>query len=198
MTTARTGESRSVESDAAIRSGRARAYRTKQGDLIGGFGKIAQGDFGRFLGYTPASDAELSGANPLSGARVVELSLQKSFNEVGENAMARGDKYRNHYISWGRYTNQPGREPALIRDAADAISQGVERRADGITRPMGAGATGQYMRVLQEYHERSKRDNMRYLEMQYKFLYASKSFGTISNMMKVRHEAILRAIRESR
>ena len=67
---------RSVESEAAIRSGTATSYRTKEGDLLGGNTRIPRGDFGAFLGYKPPTPEELSGQKQVSGGRVVELELE--------------------------------------------------------------------------------------------------------------------------
>ena len=39
---------------------------------------------------------------------------------------------------------------------------------------------------------------MRYLEMQYKFQLAGEQFGTLSNLMKTRSEAVKKSINEVR
>ena len=44
--------------------------------------------------------------------------------------------------------------------------------------------------------ELNKASNMYYLEMQYKFMLASRNFGVISNLMKVRSESTKKAINE--
>lgn len=174
-------------------------YRTKDGTLIGGNYAIPNGDFAAFLGYAPPTAEELSGKTPVSGSRVIELALRNEMQVVGERSTQTGQQARNQYIAWGAYTNSPGREADVVRDLEDASTE-AQVKSESTIKPgsVGFASSEQYMKMLEEYHQRSKRDNMRYLEMQYKFHYSSKSYGTISNMMKVRHDATVRAIRESR
>jgi hypothetical protein len=54
------------------------------------------------------------------------------------------------------------------------------------------------MDSIQQSVELNNASNMHYLEMQYKFQWASKSFGVISNLMKVRHDSTKKSINEVR
>ena len=145
--------------------------KKKNGDLVGGNFVVPKGDFSRFLGYAKPSAAEQKGESKVSPERVIEMALQREFNTLGKKAMQRGMAYRNMYISMGKYANQPGREQDMLKDGMDAIGQSVEL---------------------------NRASNMYYLEMQYKFQWASKSFGVISNLMKVRHESTKKAVNEVR
>ena len=145
--------------------------RNKKGDVVGGNFTVPKGDFARFLGYRAPSKSELNGEAKVSADRVLEMAMHKSFNKLGTQSMQRGMAYRNMYISWGQYENQPGREKDMVKDGLDSIQQSVEL---------------------------NKASNMYYLEMQYKFQWASKSFGVISNLMKVRHESTKKSINEVR
>ena len=145
--------------------------RDKNGDVLGGNFTVPKGDFARFLGFRAPTTAEESGKQKVSSDRVLEMALHKKFNHLGAEAMQRGMAYRNTYISWGRYENQPGREKDMLKDGLDSVRQSVEL---------------------------NKSSNMYYLEMQYKFHWASKNFGVISNLMKVRHESTKKAITEVR
>ena len=145
--------------------------RKRNGDLAGGNFTIPKGDFAHFLGYRKASSAEQSGETPVTADRVLELAMRQQFQKLGERSMQRGMAYRNMYVSAGRYENQPGREKDMIQDGLDSIRQSVEV---------------------------NQQSNIYYLEMQYKFQWASKSFGVISNLMKVRNESTKKAINEVR
>ncbi len=145
--------------------------RERDGTIRGGNFSIPQGDFSRFLGWKTPTAEEKSGRKKMSGARTLEVALQKQMNELGKGAMQRGMAYRNMYISWGRFSNEPGRQKDLIKSGLDAVNESVE-----LGHAMG----------------------IRYLEMQYKFQLASKNFGSISNLMKARHESIKKAINDVR
>ena len=145
--------------------------RNKNGDIIGSGFKMPKGDFGHFLGWKPESRAERSGEKKVSGARALEIAIHKQINELGNSAVKNGDMYRNMYISWGKFSNEPGREKDMLQSGMDAIKESVE-----LGHSMG----------------------MRYLEMQYKFQLAFKNFGSISNLMKTRHEAVKKSISEVR
>lgn len=144
--------------------------RQKNGDIVGGNYRIPKGDFSRFLGYRPASGQENAGKK-VSANRVLELAMQKSFQKLGTEAMQRGSAYRNMYVAMGRRANRPGSEGSVMRDNVDAVGQSLEL---------------------------NRASNMQYLEMQYKFQWASKSFGVISNLMKARHESTKKSISEVR
>ena len=145
--------------------------KKKNGDLEGWRFNIPKGDFARFLGYKPPTADEKSGKKQVSANRVLEVALQKSFNKLGPQALQRGSAYTNMYIAYGAHSNKPGRAKDAIRDGLDSIKASVEL---------------------------NKASNVFYLEMQYKFQLANKNFGTISNLMKVRHESTKKAINEVR
>lgn len=145
--------------------------RERDGTIRGGNFSIPQGDFARFLGWKAPTDKEKSGQKKMSGGRTLEVAIQKQLNELGKGAMQRGMAYRNQYISWGRFSNEPGREKDMIKSGLDAVNESVE-----LGHAMG----------------------IRYLEMQYKFQLASKNFGSISNLMKARHESIKKAVNDVR
>jgi hypothetical protein len=145
--------------------------KKKNGDLVGGNYVVPKGNFARFLGYAKPNAEEKSGQGKSTASRVIEMALHNEFNDLGKKAMQRGMAYRNMYISMGKYSNQPGRERDMLKDGMDSINQSVEL---------------------------NRSSNMYYLEMQYKFQWASKSFGVISNLMKVRNESTKKAINEVR
>lgn len=141
----------------------------KSGNLYGGNYTIPKGDFARFLGWKPETEAEASGEQKAQGWRALQVAIQREMNQVGESAMQRGSAYRNLYMAWGKHTQHPGREKDLVNEGLNAMEQSVEK---------------------------SHNLNMRYLEMQYKFQLAGKNFGTVSNLMKVRHESVKKAMND--
>lgn len=143
--------------------------RGKSGNLYGGNYTIPKGDFARFLGWKAETKAESSGEQKTEGWRTLQIAIQREMNEVGESAMQRGSAYRNLYIAPARYAQKPGREQDMVSDGVNAMQQSVES---------------------------SHNLNMRYLEMQYKFQLAGKNFGTVSNLMKVRHESVKKAMND--
>ena len=145
--------------------------KNRRGDAVGGNFTIPKGDFSHFLGWNKPTAAEATGEKQVSGGRVLEVAIQKEFDRLGKKAVVNGMAYRNMVISSMRYNNKPGREKDMIRDGLDAIKSSVEMN----------GAS-----------------NTLYLEMQYKFQMASKSFTTLSNLMKVRHESTKKAVSEIR
>ena len=155
--------------DFAAKKQRSVSLTDKKGDVYGANFHIPKGDFARFLGFKKQTADEKSGK--MSGARTLEVAIEKEFQSLGKEAMQRGADYRNMYISYGRYANMPGREKDMIKDGLDAINQSVE--------------IGQST-------------NMRYLEMQYKFQMAGMSYSTLSNLMKARHESVKKSISDIR
>jgi len=145
--------------------------KTKNNDLLGNDFRITKGDFSHFLGYKAPSTEELEGKSPISGKRVIELELQKSFNVMGKSAMSAAKDWQSIGGAMGKFENMPGRDKDSFK----------------------AGAT-----AFKEVFEKNNDLNMRYLEVQYKFQFIHASFGTISNLMKVRHEAVRTSIREAR
>lgn len=191
-------QSIAAEKDSRVKQEREYYLRNKDGDKVGGNFTIPKGDFSHFLGYKPATKAEKSGDEQPSGSRVIELALQKEMNSLGEGAAKHGMEFRNWYAAWGGYENQPGREKDLIKSGIDAFNNSMEKDSDlNLTKSSTMGNSN-YFEQLEKYQKSSSETNVRYLEMQYKFDQASKSHGMISNLMKVRHEAISRAIHESR
>ena len=176
-------------------------FRNTAGDLISGNSKIPQGNFARFLGFSPPTAEETAGKGNPSAGRVIELALLRAFDKVGRGAMETGMMARNQYISHGPYENMPGRVNDLVKDGLDASRQahgdsGPSALAGLAQGSLGASGARQYAQVMRAYQDESAAKNMRYLEMQYKFLYASLDYGTVSNLMKIRHEATRTAIRE--
>jgi len=175
--------------------------KTKQGDLIGNNYTIPKADFSAFLGYKPASQAELTGKEPVTGRRALEVALQKSFQELGPGAAERGNTYRNMYVANGRFQNEPGREKDMIKDGLDSIKAGPDagstqgKSAPRAGETMLSDSAKQYFARMEESQAKSHNDNVRYLEMQYKFQEISKQDGVISNLMKTRHDAVSRTIR---
>src|SRR5688572_13396314 len=100
--------------------------KTKNGDLVGPNYRIPGGDFARFLGYKQASKEEKEGKTPVTADRVLEMALQKEFQELGSKAMHRAGAYRNMYVSHGVYENQPGREKDMMKEGLDSIRSSVE------------------------------------------------------------------------
>jgi hypothetical protein len=145
--------------------------KDKNGDLVGSNYRIPKGDFAHVLGLRAPTEREDSGKEYVSPDRVLEMALHKEFNKLGEGATARGNVYRNMYVSSYPYEQKPGQEHMVVKEQMDSIQKSVEMN----------GAS-----------------NMWYLEMQYKFLMASKNFSTISNLMKVRSDTTKKAISEVR
>jgi hypothetical protein len=191
--------------------------KNKEGDAVGNNYIAPKGDFSTFLGYKPPTPGELSGKTPVAGHRVLEVALQKTFNEIGEGAAERGNTYRNMYVANGRFANEPGREKEMIKDGFDSIRAGAEYNSTQRPSTTGASASGtmpsagappggamklgagsamkQYLNKVEASQNKSHNDNVRYLEMQYKFQEISKQDGVISNLMKTRHDAVSRTIR---
>ncbi len=192
------------------------------GDAIGNNWVAPKADFGKFLGYKNASPEELKGDKPLSGSRVIELALQKEAQDLGMRAAVRGNQYRNIAISWGRFNNEPGRERDMIKDGIDAIRQSSDKNAterrearlgtaksEFASAPSSSAAmkaseaqmaqmspaASAYIRETRKMQKESHNDNIKYLEMQYRFQEMGKQEGVISNLMKARHDNISRMIR---
>jgi len=148
-----------------------RAYYAKNvdGDIRGSGFQIPKGDFGTFLGFKKPNERELQG--DVSGSRAIEVAVHKQMNDLGKASMKNGQAYTNLWIASGRYEKQPGREGDAIKAGMDSMNESVE-----LGHAMG----------------------MRYLEMQYKFQWASMSFGTVSNLMKARNDSVKKAINEVR
>jgi hypothetical protein len=157
--------SSSVSLSKASAKERATYITKKNGDVVSSGYSVPKGDFARFLGMRPPTAAETGGA--VSGFRAVEVALQKNFNALGRSAVKNGSKYRSVPGALGAFDNEPGREADGVANALDAMKDSVE-----VGHAMG----------------------MQYLEMQYKFEYASRSFGTISNMMKARYESVKKSL----
>lgn len=193
------GSNPSPVSTTGSTSSKRQAYiRGKNGDLIGNNWSVPKGDFSNFMGYKPPSQEELTGKKPISGGRVIELALQKEMAALGEGAAQHGNEYRNIYVAPFRFQNEPGREKDMIASGIDAIQQGPEKStAAAEVNRMGSLSPAKYMEMLNTYSEKTKNDNVRYMEMQYKFMNISKQEGTISNLMKVRNDAVKGAIRGS-
>jgi hypothetical protein len=125
----------------------------------------------------------------------MELAMQKEIQEIGLGAAKNGNAYRNQFVAGGQYANMPGHEKHAIADIRDAISQSADKNsmeARGLQ--MGSG-TEQYFAKVENMQKQSHNDNVKYLEMQYKFQEISKQDSTISNLMKTRHDAVSRTIR---
>ena len=190
------GSGRFLDNIEHNRSERDFFLKNKSGDVITGDSKIPKGDFAHFLGGKERGEGGLAdgGGHP-PGHRVLEAMLERGFDKVGTGAVEVGSLARNVGVSHGMYENQVGRSRDLVKDGLDASKEmdGSELLQPG---SLGSSSSSQYMKMMQTYQERSSETNMRYLEIQYKFLNASKSHSTISNLMKVRHEATRTAIRE--
>jgi hypothetical protein len=160
-----------ISFDPARADNRAAHIKLKSGELVGANYRVPNGDFARVLGLKAPTSDEESGRSPVTADRVLEMALHKQFNELAPGAMARGAALRNMYISPYPYEQRPGREKDMLKDGLDAIQSSVEL---------------------------NRASNMYYLEMQYKFEMASKNFGMISNLMKVRNDSTKKAISEVR
>lgn len=165
------------------------------GDAVGNNWLVPKADFGTYLGYKGATPEELKGDKPLSGARVIELALQAESKELGEGAAKNGNKYRNIAVSWGRFNNEPGRERDMIKDGLDAIRQGPEKGAMEHKISHMSPTMQAYVDETRKMQKDSHNDNVKYLEMQYRFSEMSKQDGILSNLMKVRNDAVTRTIR---
>lgn len=145
--------------------------KNKKGDAVGSGFLIPKADFAHFLGWKKATKEEESGKKPIDAWRTLELAIQKEMDTVGKSAVQNGERYRNLFIAPSKYENAPGREKEMLNEGVDSIQQSVE---------MGHATS------------------MKYMELQYKFLLASKNFSVISNLMKVRHEAMKKSVSEIR
>ena len=183
-------------STAAKQSKRTAYLRDADGNLVGNNWTVPKGDFAHFLGYADATPNELAGQTPVSSRRVLELVLRKQFQQIGEGAAQNGNRYRNMSVATGRFDNEPGRENDMIKNGIDAIQQGSEpNTAHEEMGRLGSMGSAQYLEMLQKYSEASRNDNTRYLEMQYKFNNLSRQTETISNLLKVRSDAVSRTVR---
>ncbi|MBI5510875.1 MAG: hypothetical protein HY903_19110 [Deltaproteobacteria bacterium] len=155
--------------DLTPKTDRSYYIRNKQGDVVGHGYKVPKGDFSRFLGFKEPTEKEKQGET--SGARTIEVAIQKQFNQLGEATTKSGSGALNLWVASGRFEQRPGQEKEAIAANMDALKESVE---------MGHAS------------------GMQYLEMQYKFQYLSMSFGTISNLMKARNDSVKKAINEVR
>jgi hypothetical protein len=171
-------------------------YLTNQkGDAIGSNYVVPKGDFANFMGYRPPTADEANGTVKTDSRRAMELSMQKELQEIGLGAAKNGNAYRNQYVAGEQYANQLGHERDAIKDMRDAIAQSADKNSmESRSLQMGSG-TAQYFAKVENMQKQSHNDNVRYLEMQYKFQEISKQDSTISNLMKVRHDAVSRTIR---
>jgi hypothetical protein len=82
----------------------------------------------------------------------------------------------------------------MLKEGMDAINRGLENQ-EGTIKPgqLSSAMTPQY---IFKFAEQSRKDNYRYLEMQYRVDWASKSTSMISTMMKARHESIRKSFNE--
>ena len=182
----------------------------KNGDAIGNNFLLPGGDFAHFLGYKAPTMAERTHKEQVTGARVIEMSLHDAMQKVGKDAADRGNEFRNMYISWGRFNNEPGRERDMIKDALDAnparvstpTFAGKSTVSDSLTPPSAvnmpyAERQAQIFSKMEGIQQKSRNQQYELMLVQYRFQEMSKQEGTISNLMKVRHDAISRSIQGS-
>lgn len=168
----------------------------KAGDAVGNNWVVPKSDFSHFMGSQAADAVAGNGQVKTDSRRVLELALQKEMQEIGMGAAKNGNAYRNQFVAGEQFANQPGRERDMIKDMRDAIGQSSEKGSmESKSLQMGS-ATQQYFEKVESLQKQSHNDNVRYLEMQYKFQEISKQDSTISNLMKTRHDAISRTIRQ--
>ena len=180
------------------RQSRTNYLRDTKGNLVGNNYVVPQGNFGHFLGYKPPTQGELDGTSKMSSQRVIEVALQKEMSDLGEGAAKNGNSYRNIHVAWGRFAGEPGRERDMVKDALDAIGQGPEKgtmEARGLKDIKAGKTSAQLLDKMERVQKASHNDNVRLLEMQYRFLEMSKNDSVISNLMKVRNDAVTRSIR---
>jgi hypothetical protein len=121
-----------------------------------------------------------------------------SFEPAGDVVKAQRLGSRSMRGAFARFMAQPansGDGSASGRRVMDAVLQKEFRKvapAPATTEPRDD------VKALMETVAQQKHMNQVYLEMQNKFLWMNKSFMTVSNLMKVRHEATKQAITEMR
>jgi hypothetical protein len=176
--------------------------KNKDGDAVGNNYLVPKSDFANFMGKAPAGPGAGQAGHAPTGRSVIEMALQRELRELGEGAAKRGNTYRNLFVANGRYQNEPGREKDMIKDGLDSIKAGPDMNStqkknssSAASNNLLSGAQKQYFAKVEEQQKQSVNDNMRYLEMQYKFQEIGKQDGTISNLMKTRHDAVSRVIR---
>ena len=182
----------------------------KNGDAVGNNFMLPGGDFAHFLGYKPATMGEKANKEQVTGARVIELSLRDAMQKVGGDAAKHGNEFRNMYISWGRFNNEPGREKDMIKDALDANParvgtpkfEGKPTVSDTIGQASNANAPYAERMLdnfakMEKIQQKSRNQQYELMLVQYRFQEMSKQEGTLSNLMKVRHDAISRTIQGS-
>jgi hypothetical protein len=183
------------------RSRRESYITNKNGDAVGNNWVAPKGDFAHFLGYKQATPQEASGDHPTAGSRVIELALQKEASELGMGAAKHGNSYRNQAISWGRYNGEPGREGDMLKDGIDSIRASAEHNSmeskHGAEMGKMSPASQKYIDESKRMQRESHNDNVKYLEMQYRFQEMGKQEGIISNLMKTRSDNVSRMIRGS-
>lgn len=170
-----------------------------KGAAIGGNytvdGASGKPDFAKFMGIKPATADELSGTVKTDARRAMELAMAKEVQELGVKSAKSGNAARNQFVAGGQFSNQPGHDKHVITDMRDAINESLDKNSLGSkVLQMGSG-TEQYFARVENMQKASHNDNVKYLEMQYKFQEISKQDSTISNLMKTRHDAVSRTIR---
>ena len=149
--------------------------KTKNGDAIGPNFTTPKSDFSRFLGMKAPTKEELSGEKKVDGWRAIEIALQKDFQKVGESTAKDG---QDLFAAMGTMSAYENPKPGTGDRTIDMLKDG--------------------MHAMTETMEMSQQQNVKYLEMQYKFQWQSTSYGTISNLMKARSDSIKKCINEVR
>jgi hypothetical protein len=182
------------------KSKREYTFKNKEGHSVGNNYVLPKGDFSRFLGYAPATPAEKNGSANVSGYRVLELALQDEMKVIGQGATEHASDYVNLYASTDPYEQRPGSEIALLKQGLDGVNNIFDKDVQFNPSQMGQiGHMGNanYMEMMTQLTERIRDANTRHLEMQYKFDQIHRSQSTVSTLMKARHDAIVRSIRDS-
>ena len=132
--------------------------------------QIPGNDFSRFLGWDKQGRGEGKNSFSPRGSAVLERSIKGAFQQLGKNAVdRRGKQYEAMGDKIGHTTFK-------------ATPQNFGRSA------------GDSMASVKETMEMGQAGAMKYLELQYKLQFGSRSTGIISNLMKKRSETIKAAI----
>lgn len=121
---------------------------------------------------------------PLSGGQVLESVIKKQLQDIEKQAK-QGDSTKDVEAVLapleGRMAGQDGGASAN----------------DGRLQGMGSMSARQYMDMLHASTHQTRHDNMQYLEMQQAFGAMTRQIDTISNLMRVRNEAVKNSVRGS-
>ena len=134
--------------------------------------RIPKGDFAHFLGW--------KGKKPQAAAKGPSGrdTLGRAIQQMKEQVRTEFQKLGKSAVGRGEAYSKVGKA------AGDVVFKGAE--------PQGQ------MAVVRENMELGQAGNIKYLELQYKFQFGSRSYSVLSNIMRRRNETVRNSLNSSR